>query len=73
MQYELIPTDSQHQASLKAEHGVNVFYSDADLKQPKQIKTLVDTAADKLGGMHILWCALLLLVSTRERWPVPRY
>lgn len=39
------------QDSLKSEHEVKVFYSDADLRQPSQIKHLVDSVADKLGGV----------------------
>ncbi|KIY95865.1 hypothetical protein MNEG_12096 [Monoraphidium neglectum] len=43
------------QDQLRGDHGVRVFYSNADLRQPSQIKGLVDGAADKLGGLHILW------------------
>ncbi|GBF99376.1 3-hydroxybutyrate dehydrogenase [Raphidocelis subcapitata] len=42
------------QDQLRSEHQVNVFYSDADLRQPSQIKRLVDSVADKLGGVHIV-------------------
>lgn len=42
----------QHQ--IQAETGVKVLYSDADLRQPAQIRDAISRAAGELGGIDIL-------------------